>query len=300
MTTKLNDSEKKERRKKVSDLDHKAIRAMQQLHKIMGLGYTMTISSYTIRIVSEYADIMYMKQDRGIQTFKAYSKLKSDVQGKDVAGYDEKYIRYFQTNFNFNEIYADEIYNIDIKSAYAAILYNESIITESTFAFLKTLSKIDRLAAVGMLAGRSASFSFDNTGKILSHEEKKNENSRYFFYAVQKTFEVMDYCKQILGNDFYFSWVDSLYFRSEDKAQAIQDILKEQFNLDTSFKRLTEFELKTTEDTHKISFKEDDEEKTFNIPVPYSNFRKQEYTELLIEIREQYKKQSNENLLSEI
>jgi len=102
--------------------------------------------------------------------------------------------------------------------------------------------------------------------------------SNFFYYCVQKTEQVVtDVRVNILAKSFLFSWVDGIYYLNDNPAyrNIVQEYLYEEYGLRSTFKELTEFEVKTKNGSYRISFKEAGALKTFNIPLPEIGFKKQ-------------------------
>lgn len=251
------------------------------LHKQLKIPFEVTLTNYTTKIKSDLYELHFMKNAQSNKVFVSYAKLKKDVAGKPVADINTAYVKYYQSNFKHLEIYADKIYNVDIKSAYACILYNDGYISQDTFNYISSLPKVDRLAAVGMLAGRKNIFTFDNKGQNVGCIETVSETSNYFFYAVQRTFEIIDRCKSEIGNDFIFSWVDGIYFKEESNGKLLQELLLNEFKLNSSFDELTEFEIQKRKSYYLLSYYKEDERKIFNIPAPDNSQRQEIYNYLL-------------------
>lgn len=257
------------------------IKKFTDLHINMHIPFEITLTNYTTKIQSVLFDLHFMKNAQSNRVFVSYAKLKKDVSGKPVEEINTGYLKYYQTNFNFYEIYSDKIYNVDIKSAYATILFNDGYISEDTFTYIKSLPKIERLAAVGMLAGRKNIFSFDANGKITGCVETISPTSNYFFYAVKRTYEIIDRLRMEIGNNFLFSWVDGIYFVGEENGIKLQELLLSEFNLNSSFDELTEFEIKKKKDCYLLSYVKDEEKKVFNIPTNESSIKRDIYNFLL-------------------
>lgn len=209
--------------------------------------------------------------------FAAYNMVKSDLQELPTP-VDIKYIKYYQTNFNHTHLYADKIYQIDIKSCYSSILRNNDLISERTNKYISELSKENRLAAIGMLASRKNIFTFNDKGEVADHEEMKSEYSDYFFFCVQETYKIMNQCKMTLGNDFLFIWVDAIYFSGNiEKAKEVMDYFKNDHNLESSVNILYEFEVEYRKDFYRVRYIKDKEHTFMDIPTPEQH----EKTELL-------------------
>jgi len=183
--SKNNITQKKEKPRKVK-LNEKNIKDLIDFHKNFKLPFTISISNYTSLFNSDLYNLHFLKKSHSKQMFAAYSKIKSGLQPlpKSV---DIKYIKYYQTNFKYEQIYSDYIYQIDIKSCYPNILFNNGLISVATNEYMAEMSKENRLAAIGMLASKKNVFTFDDTGKVASHSVVKSELSDYFFFCVQET-----------------------------------------------------------------------------------------------------------------
>lgn len=247
------------------ELNAAAIRNVTDLHIKLKIPFEVTLTNYTTKIVSKLTEVQFMKNAQSSKVFIAYQKLKQDIQGKPKPDVDMRRLKYYSSNLNPKFIYADTIFNIDIKSAYASILYNDNVISRDTFNYIMGLPKLDRLATVGMLAGRKNIFQFNENGKIESSVEIVSETANFFFYAVQRTYEIMNRCKGEIYDDFIFSWVDGIYFGRPCSSIVVRDVLA-QFGLKCSFDALTDFEVKDAPDYIVLTYIKDDERKVFNLP----------------------------------
>lgn len=239
---------------------------LQQLitwHKKHHIAFVSVISTYTQKVLSEAGQFIFMRGYKSKKCFVAATMLKRDVKGNMLPQVRETELRYFQTALS--QIYLDEIFSTDIKSAYANILYNDKIISDASFNFLCSLPKPDRLAAVGMLAARNTTYTFDKHGEIINVDKYFSPYSNVFFYAVKKTFHIMNQCKNAIGEDFLFSWVDCIYYPTEKAGKIVSTVLND-YNLKFTDGLLNEFECIEKEDAYKIKYKKSGELKAFYIP----------------------------------
>lgn len=205
------------------------------------------------------------------QTFAAYAKVKKDVKDKIPPQIDKESLVYFDHDFK-ESCTIDRVYNIDLKSAYATILYKEEIISQDTFNYLSRLPKHDRLAAVGMLASKKKSFSFDRFGTIRTYEETISKLENFFYYAVQRTFEIMCELRAILGQDYLFTWVDGIYFRpSMEGLTRCEDHLR-RIGFRYSEEVLTDWQVRVVKGAVKLFFVKDGKIKSFSLPAKESEF----------------------------
>jgi len=241
------------------------------LHKSLKMPYKLTLSTYTARIISNYCDIYFMKAEQPVRVFAAYNKVKLDCKKVPVAQIKTSTLQYYSTAFQHGDFYADEIYNIDIKSAYASILYNDKLISKKTYDYLIKLPKMERLASVGMLASKKHHYEIDEKGEVTLDRIERSETSDYFFYCVKRTSEIINHVSKHLGEAFLFSWVDGIYFyQNNEKAsisamKIITDYLNEN-NLKASYDKLTEFEVKDKKEYYHCRFLKEGKLKYFNIP----------------------------------
>lgn len=220
--------------------------------------------------------------------FSAYNKIKSDLKELPIP-VESKFIKYYQTNFNSNNLYADKIYQIDIKSCYASILRNAELISLDTFDYIGQLSKENRLAAIGMLASKKNIFDFDETGEPISHSIVQSEYSDYFFYCVQETFKIMNDCKEVLGDAFLFIWVDAIYFNGNvNKAREVMSYFKDSHNLDSSVNELYEFEVELRKDYYRLRYVKNNERYFMDVPTPEQS-EKRELLDYLLSIKHKSK-----------
>lgn len=182
--------------------------------KTSGFPYTLKISNYTTEIISEAYNMQFLQSMRGKQCFAAYAKVKANVRKFPIPSVDKDSLRYFSHNFKKDIMY-EAVINIDLKSAYATVLYNKGFITEDTFKYLSRIPKLDRLASVGMLAGKKYIFSYDENNKLIHYEKTVSQYEGFFYYCVQETEKIMNEIQLICGEDYLFTWVDGVYMKAD-------------------------------------------------------------------------------------
>jgi len=234
--------------------------------------FQLYASNYTMKVVLDGDVTKFIRSKQSNRVFAAFRKLEVDVKKANVKEMDVEDVRYFQHDFK-QPLYVERVCNIDLKSCYNNILHREGIISDETHKYISNLSKAERLAAVGMLAARKEIFTFKR-GVVQSVEEERSENSRFFFFAVQKTFEMMNELKAICGKDYLFTWVDGIYFLPRPGLrEKCQEYLKK-IKFPYSAEYLDEFEVKFLSDHINVSFKKEGCKKVFNLPMPDNAFKK--------------------------
>lgn len=241
-----------------------------ELHKTLNIPFKLTLSNYTTRIVSNAYDLHFMKTEQTNQTFAAFAKVKKDCLKMPLPVIQKDKLKYFTHKFKTGDFYADTIFNFDLKSAYANILFKDGYITEETFLYINKLPKLKRLAAVGMLAGKKNIYEIGASGEVLSEEKIISPTSNYFFYCVQRMAEIIKGAADLLGNGFLFSWVDGIYFiQNPDTAKEDSKIIIEEYfnkiKVPVTFEVLTEFEIKEKQHHFKTTYKKEGKTKIINI-----------------------------------
>lgn len=244
----------------------------------VGLNFELQTSNYTTTIIlPNDLTRKYVINKQSNRTFAAFSKIKKDIKGKRVPKISSHNLIYFQHDF-INDIFVDEVINIDLRSAYATILVNDGFISMETFQYLAQCNKKERLAAVGMLASRKRIFQYKK-GQPIKQTEIVNPKAGIFFHAVKKTYEIMTKLKQIAGSNYLFTWVDGIYILPDKDSYF--DIIKElgNYNIDFKTEFLKDFEIRIRKKKAIITFKKPNskgkmENKVFQLPVNQNEYQK--------------------------
>ena len=176
-------------------------------------GYTTTIQEGKRWNERSKYDARYYFAEEAVntRTFAAFNALKRDAiaaGGLSLPPADPVY-------YNFSGLVAplpSVAYSVDLTSAYAQALYNLGLCTTKTLGLLRSLPKVDRLRAVGMLATARSFVHFDGTRvtrAYVTHSETRN----IFLVACEEVGRVMGYAVEIPG--FLCFWVDGAFFRHE-------------------------------------------------------------------------------------
>jgi hypothetical protein len=203
------------------------------------------------------------------KAFKVSNTIKRDIKvcGVEMPDIDKSELKYF--NFAHDEILkrakGKQIYNIDIKSAYASNLLANKIITQPTFNYMSSLSKKNRLAAVGMLASKKDVLHYDENGKCISHEVLTKPTDNWFYYCVLETQKLMLDVKDICGGDFLFYWVDGIFFTNRDHEIPISNYLQNK-GYKHSFDICDNFTFTQNEGYRELSYSKEGGTKVLNMP----------------------------------
>lgn len=235
-----------------------------QLIKKIGCPYKISRSTYTLTIQSECVNIKFIQNMQTQRAFMAGNMIKSNVKEKPKPIVDD--VKYF--DFNSESILKrarkQQVYNIDIKSAYANALKNNGYITDKTFGMLATLSKKDRLASVGMLASKKCITEYTNTGNAVVYYEQIADTAPFFFFCVQAINKIMEEIRQAIGSDFLFYWVDGIFFTGERKEEIEAIMFK--YGYSFSFCKIDNLNIIETNKIKTLVYTKEQDTKTLSLP----------------------------------
>jgi hypothetical protein len=239
------------------------------------IDFDLYTSNYAMKIILVDGQIInFTKHEQSRATFAAFSKLKSNLQDKKKPNLQPGDVSYFIHDFR-EPLYVESVCNIDLKSAYANILFLDEMITKDTHKYLCKLVKKDRLSAVGMLASKKQVIEF-RRGQATGEREERSEFAPFFFYAVKRTFEIMSELKKICGNSYLFTWVDGIYFLPDPGIEkACKEYLKT-IRFPYASEMLSEFDVQFHPRSIKVSFfrHKNERKKRFDLPMGDNAFTK--------------------------
>jgi hypothetical protein len=236
--------------------------------------WSQTNTSSIIDIPSENVQYNIIDTLTRKEVFYIHSKIKSNIKNSNIFidSVPKENINYYSItnrlgiNARFNNIFC-----IDIKSAYPSALLNEKLITIDTFNELQNFDKLERLKSIGMLASKKTILYYES-GKLIDYELKESEFSNYFFYTQYVIGEIMQLIESELTNDFLFFWIDGIYFKNENNIKKVCEIL-ERANYFYSIEKLEYITLIKNEKINVVLKPENKPEKKFTLPVFKNTFK---------------------------
>lgn len=246
--------------------DRENVRAFIAFVRSSGFPHKIKITNYTTEIQSDLFNRYFMQTSRGKSCFAAYSKLKRDVAGVAPPDIDKGKLHYFAHDFR-KDLEPQTVLNLDLKSAYATALYNAGCVSEDTALYLGKIPKLDRLAAVGMLASKKHVFEYDEKGKLSRYYKEVAPTENFFYLAVHLVQNIMDELKAICGQDYLFTWVDGIYFKPREGLA--DELIKaaEEAKYRCTLETLNNFRVSIGSKVIHIDFDKDGKEKRFKIPA---------------------------------
>lgn len=224
--------------------------------------FTVTITNYSSKIETKDRKFLFTDGTGGAAPFIYHNQIKSQIGG-EIRQYDRNFKYYDFSGIKPDQTFQD-VFCVDINSAYLTVLRNEQIIDEKLYRDIlkKTKDprkKMDRLKAIGMFARNQIVINFKNGEKQDIDPPKRNPYAWVFFTACKKTSEAMEVVKKEMRKDFLFYWVDGIFLKGNpDRAV---EILKN-LNFESKIELVSEIECFD----NSIVFVKDEKEKLLFLP----------------------------------
>lgn len=229
--------------------------------KSLKVPYRRIETNYTCLMQTNNGEVsIYLKESvRNVKAFIGFNLIKKDIAARELVAPEipRDELRYFKFSIPDRLKQSKRtVYKIDIKSAYANVLKNHGIISDKTHGYIcKQLKKEDRLAAVGMLASKKHILDYNEKDEATGYDFIESPLSNFFYFCVWQTGELMERCRELIGADFLFYWVDGIYFENKKHAAVLTGFLKKQ-GYNCSFDELRDFTVVEKEKKYSIVFKE--------------------------------------------
>lgn len=248
--------------------------------------FTCTYSHTRVRIDSPHGsytsnnslfpagELNFIKQVKGhILKSGGHLKVKQDCKQDHLV--KEPVYYHYGKSLKDSE-YIPDIYCIDIKSAYWQTAYGLGLITDAMYKKGNEVSKKTRLAAIGSLAKKTTTYSFD--GKEQKLISKNYEETEFLWNIICNIVgDVLMDASSAAGEDFLFFWVDGIFIK-EGAIDAVTNVFIKS-GYEFSVKKLPGMLVRrkaiyVVEDTEKLRTIDGVKKMTNIKPFPFSNKKK--------------------------
>lgn len=257
--------------KVIAKNDVQQMRGFVNMLRTQKRDFQIVQTSYTTTVRYKDIDYLFTNKVGSTMTFSAFNRIKSDIikSGIVIDKIPRLDIRYFGVNefLKSKKELPDDVYCIDINSAYLTTLLNTGLITEETFLRVCKYGKEVRLKSVGMLATSKNVMTY-TSGKLSDHTIQTDPYLRnYFFFCCYQVGEVMNNIADKLAEDFLFYWVDGIYVRGKEQAETVRKLLTLS-GYQSKVKKLTDCQFYTENGNFLFSYRDDlhDKVKRYNVP----------------------------------
>ncbi|MCC7332652.1 MAG: hypothetical protein IT232_08600 [Flavobacteriales bacterium] len=194
---------------------------VEEYFKSLKRPFRVVSNNYTTKIGNEREEYIISSEFVGFGFIKLLTKFKSEVKANiEKMELTKKDIKYFNCNFDFFHSEEGSVsgIEIDISQAYLWSTYYCKFISKETLEKFLTLKKSTRLKLIGSLASRKNVFNYDEAGKLINQEVKKDDRLLLCWNNI--CYQVDDYINHLIYindyNKFVFYWFDNLFFNIKD------------------------------------------------------------------------------------
>ena len=212
----------------MTTLQRTALAVKNEIATLRELGWPFTVQhgTYTTKVIKpDKTQTNYITVQFRQKVFIAARMIKNDVEKSPQAQsimQQQHYTRNYGNSESITELKAQQLYNIDIKSAYPNCLFNNGLVTEKTANYVRGLDKHEKLPAIGLLARSYTLFHYD-FGQCYLVDKYQAPTAQIFFFLIQEIDRIMRDLKFILGRYFVYYWVDGIFFLRETPYKLIQE-----------------------------------------------------------------------------
>lgn len=212
----------------MTTLQRTALAVRNEIAALRELGWPFVVQhgTYTTKIIKpDQTATNYITVQFRQKVFIAARMIKNDVENSPYAQsimQQQHYTRNYGNSESITELKAQQLYNIDIKSAYPSCMFNNGLISEKTANYLRSLDKLEKLPAIGLLARSYTLFHYE-FGQCYFVDKYQAPTAQIFFFLIQEIDRIMRDLKFILGRYFVYYWVDGIFFLRETPDKLIQE-----------------------------------------------------------------------------
>lgn len=190
-------------------------------------------SVFTVKIFTEDTEYYFTANTGLKQNELGLIKQVKDyiINNNITAKSNRKYIKYTDKSNIKNGTYKNDLYEVDLKSAYWVDAFRKGFISKEIFERgndTKKISKGGRLIALGNTAKRSIKLSFNGVEFVGKPEIIQSGIEDIFFNVSGSIDVIMQHLKFIAGENYLFYWVDAVFIRGEGALNLITEFLNDQ------------------------------------------------------------------------
>lgn len=230
-------------------------------------------STYTLTVEVNGEKLKFLQNQKSKAFFAVANKVQKDVKNADnylniyLHSLTQKKPEYFLNAANMLPFTSQQVFNLDLNSAYPSALLHAELITQDTFNRMMQIPKLDRLATIGTLGAKKEVSTYEK-GKIVFMETIESRYRNIWKFVVNYIDTLMIELIELCKKDFIFYWVDGIYLKetpSPDKMEELKYTIEEA-GLKFKTEYLKNFDLQRVNNLYKISYLKDGKKKVFEIP----------------------------------
>lgn len=167
-----------------------------------------------------FKELLFIKKVRTniISNCEAY-----EAKNGSIPKYECSYVDW-SNNIPIN---CENICEIDLNAAYWEIAFQSGYISPEIYNEGFNFRKKIRLVSLGSIAKNEKIIEYKD-GEYFGITENRHKYAKIFFNISRYVYDIMNICKDFLGKDYLFFWVDAIFFKNSDSNRAmIHEILND-------------------------------------------------------------------------
>ena len=227
--------------------------------------FEVELTSKTAKIKTNNENIFFADKSFSNIVFPCFKLLKKEIEstGLNPPFTPPNAVRYYAFNEEIED--HENIYCIDLNSAYLSSLYILDYISIELFEKLSKLKKMDRLAVTGMLATSKIKLKYVLGELVETEKIDDNEYLRNIFFHISKYVgECLYAVKENENENFLFYWVDGIFTRKPLKSSSLRII--SDFGFQYKNENVNSLKVSFEHGYKKITMLKDGKKKTFFTP----------------------------------
>lgn len=200
--------------------------------KRRNIPFTIEQTLYTKKIKSQKFNFEYTSQT-GLNNYELALINKVRLycaKFTEIEKIDKKRIDYIHRyNMHANRWYSNQVYELDLSSAFWEIAKKKGIINEEIYQYglKKEISKKARLVSLGALAKRTTIIHYKD-GIFTKPITKEKETAPLFFKCAEITSIIMHSLRILANKNYFFFWCDAIFFRGDNIKEILENYLIEE------------------------------------------------------------------------
>lgn len=208
-------------KRKVFNVDSESLdNQLDYLHKNK-MPFTVSFTGGKSELKSDLYNSMSLKKNFDNKDISFMKKVKNHVVKNHISDlflgswYKSKDIQYIDVNDKIKKNTTfEDVCCLDVNGAYWQTALLLGVITPDLYSDGFKMGKITRLASLGALAKKTEIYKYDGVKYDFVETVHSLDTENVWFAICYKFSQIMQEVKKMLGKDFYFYWVDGIYFKN--------------------------------------------------------------------------------------
>jgi len=214
--------------------------------------FTYELTSSSGKVVTADSIIVFGDRWSG-KTYSLFAKTKKELSKLEPPPKITTKIEYIGVKAPSQAVEVfDSVSSIDISAAYHSAARQLGYFSEELYKLHKDSNKMERLQAFGATAKRAEVFGYVN-GELVSSETNESPVRNFFMTCAMYVSECLKEIRDALKDDFYFFWVDCIFFNNTPENVKLVKSIFEVYGFEYADSKTDFVIFETSEQNYKIT-----------------------------------------------